>query len=109
MARVLRIRRAATRTRQHLGTTPPDHEGRRVDASLLHGEGGVPRLQVSRQVWGRGVGWYTQQSLDLSLDEARNLVRLLEQAPAAAPESDQDDTAMVEPVSLAAYRSSRNR
>lgn len=107
MAQVSRIRRAATRTRQHVGTTPPGHDGRRVETSLIHGEGGAPRFQVSRQVWGRGVGWYTQQSLDLSLDEARRLVQLLEQAPAAAPEAAQDDVALPEPVSLAAYRARR--
>jgi hypothetical protein len=83
----------------------PDTE-RPLQATMLVESGEEPQVRISRLGYGGGVGWYAQQSLDITLDEAKALVGLLTNASPPPEVEVATPTASV-PVSLAAYRARR--
>lgn len=95
------------RTTEHrLGcASRPDSE-RPLEATVTTEHGEPPRVRISRLGFGVGVGWYAQQSMDLTLEEAQQLVKLLSGAPqpgsAVRP-------ATQTPVSLDAFRARRGQ
>ena len=83
----------------------PDSE-RPLEATITTEPGEPPSVRISRLGFGVGVGWYAQQSMDLTLDEAQQLVRLLSAAPQPpAPVQTEART----PISLDAFRARRGQ
>jgi hypothetical protein len=96
-----RVHRA---TEQSLGRASRPGSDRPLEAALTTEPGEAPQVRIRRLGYGGGVGWYSQQSMDLSLEEAQQLVKLLGSVPSAV-ETDVADT--TPPISLVEYRARR--
>src|SRR5688572_24369062 len=83
-----------------IGSSPLGSDDGCLEATVVVEPGERPYVRLTQLGWGAGVGWYAQHSLDLSLDEAHELARLLDKAP-RSPASEAAPTA---PVMLAEYR-----
>jgi hypothetical protein len=74
----------------------PDSE-RPLEATVTTEPGEPPSVRISRLGFGAGVGWYAQQSMDLTLDEAQQLVRLLSAAPQPPAPVETDERVLISP------------
>lgn len=95
-----RVRRVVE---QRLGRASRPESERPLEASLVYEPGQDARVRISRLGYGTGLGLYVQQSIDLSLGEARDLARLLTGLPLEIP----SPVVAVGPISLEAYRRRR--
>lgn len=62
---------------QTLSTITADNEYSRLQVVLSCDAVGEQTLELRRQSWGKGVGWYRQHTLQLSLTEAEALLQTL--------------------------------
>jgi hypothetical protein len=70
-----------------IGSSPLGSDDGCLEATIVVEPGERPHVRLTQLAWGVGVGWYAQHSLDLSLDEAHELARLLGCVP-RSPESE---------------------
>jgi hypothetical protein len=88
-----------------IGSSPIGSDDGCLEATLVARPGEQPRVRLSRLSWGDGLGWFAQHSLDLDLDEVRELARLLDRVPASL----ETVAAAPVPISLPAYRARKAR
>ena len=62
---------------QILSTITADNEYSRLQVVLSCDAAGEQTLELRQQSWGKGVGWYRQHTLQLSLAEAEALLQTL--------------------------------
>ena len=62
---------------QTLSTITADNEYSRLQVVLSCDAAGEQTLELRQQSWGKGVGWYRQHTLQLSLAEAEALLQTL--------------------------------
>jgi hypothetical protein len=89
-----------------LGCASRPNSERPLEATVTTENGEEPRVRISRLGFGAGVGWYAQQSMELTLEEAQQLVRLLSGAPQLAAPVPTETPAL---VSLDAFRARRGQ
>ena len=57
----------------------PQDEGVTLEAALIHSDTNEPCVELRHLAWGKGLGWYRQQTLRLEAPAARALLRALGQ------------------------------
>ena len=62
---------------QILSTITADNEHSRLEVALSRDATGEQTLELRRQSWGKGVGWYRQHTLQLGPAEAEALLQTL--------------------------------
>ena len=62
---------------QILSTITAGEEHSRLEVALSCDASGEQTLELRRQSWGKGVGWYRQHTLQLGLTEAEALLQTL--------------------------------
>ena len=62
---------------QILSTITADNEHSRLEVALSCDAAGEQTLELRRQSWGKGVGWYRQHTLQLGPAEAEALLQTL--------------------------------
>ena len=62
---------------QILSTITTGEEHSRLEVALSCDASGEQTLELRRQSWGKGVGWYRQHTLQLGLTEAEALLQTL--------------------------------
>ena len=62
---------------QILSTITADNEHSRLEVALSCNAAGEQTLELRRQSWGKGVGWYRQHTLQLGPAEAEALLQTL--------------------------------
>jgi hypothetical protein len=83
-----------------IGSSPLGSDDGCLEATIVVEPGERSHVRLTQLAWGVGVGWYAQHSLDLTVDEAHELARLLGRVP-QGPETAATPTV---PVVLAEYR-----
>ena len=74
-------RRTVPSAEFHLGSTSFDHHEGDFEATLVVTPGAETRVRLTKLAWGAGVGWFAQQTLEVGLEEARQIAALLNRAP----------------------------
>ena len=83
-----------------IGSSPLGSDDGCLEATIVVEPGERSHVRLTQLAWGVGVGWYAQHSIDLSLDEAHELARLL----GRVPRSSKTEATPAAPVVLAEYR-----
>ena len=60
-----------------IATIPQDEAGVTLEVALVHPEAGDACIELRYLVWGKGLGWYRQQTLRLEAPAARSILRAL--------------------------------
>ena len=60
-----------------LATVPQRHDDTVLEIVMIHGADGVTNVELRSLVWGNGLGWYRQHTLQLDGATARNLIQAL--------------------------------
>ena len=64
-------RRASDKSEVVLATIPQEHDGTVLEIVMIHDADGVTNIELRSLVWGNGLGWYRQQTLQLDGAAAR--------------------------------------
>lgn len=65
---------------QQLLDKSTEEQTERLDVELDTTQPSQPKLKLKQQSWAEGVGWFTQKTITLELEEAQTLLQNLEQA-----------------------------
>jgi hypothetical protein len=76
----LNPRRQGKKVERQLGATRPGRANWGFEATLVTTQGEAPRVRLKQLGWGIGVGWYAERSVELELDQAKQIAALLNQA-----------------------------
>jgi hypothetical protein len=60
-----------------LGTIPQRSDGTVLEIVMMHEADGATNVELRSLVWGNGLGWYRQHTLQLNGTSARNLIQAL--------------------------------
>ena len=60
-----------------LATVPQRHDDTVLEIVMIHDADGVTNVELRSLVWGNGLGWYRQHTLQLDGATARNLIQAL--------------------------------